>query len=95
MKKVRKEKGAFQTSWTWMHYLGEHFIKKGHFICLSFMFTSNWLFFSKLRAVYWVLHPSLSNVPQHNYFWPAIIDFHIEEASGYFQTKVFCQSEYI
>ena len=35
------------------------------------------------------LHPNISNMPQHNYFWPTIIDFHIGQASGFFHAKVF------
>ena len=35
------------------------------------------------------LHPNVSNISQHNYFWPAVIDFHIGQASGFFHTKIF------
>ena len=35
-----------------------HFMKKGAFyLLLLFMFISNWFFFSKLQAVYWVVSP--------------------------------------
>ena len=50
MKNVRKENnnhGPFQPSGTWVHYLGAHFMQKGLFICLPFMFISNWLLFFK------------------------------------------------
>ena len=56
MKNVRKEKnnhGQFQPYGAWMHYLGTHFMKKGHLIFFLFMFIRNCLLFWNLRAVYW------------------------------------------
>ena len=56
---------------------------------MSFMFLSNRFFFQNSKQYIRQLHPNVSNMSQHNYFWPAVIDFHIGQASGFFHTKIF------
>ena len=98
MENVRKEKinqGAFQDSGTWMHYLEAYVMKKGAFYLLVIYVHFKLTFFQNFEQYIGSLHPNLSNMLQHNYFWPAIIDFHIGEAFVFFHANVFFQSEYI
>ena len=61
--------------------------KEAFYLLMSFMFLSNRFFFQNSKQYIRQLHPNVSNMSQHNYFWPAIIDFHIGQASGFCPTK--------